>query len=79
MSNRDEVVEILTDIALDADPRLVVTEDCTLEDLGFDDLSMLFVLTRAEEAFDVDIPDLTVTLGMTVGEAADAIVRYTGE
>jgi acyl carrier protein len=57
----------------------VLPSDRFVEDLGYDSLSVMALLTEILDEFDLDLPDLTsledLERAETVGQLADAVTR----
>jgi acyl carrier protein len=67
----------LTEIIVDEtgiDPTEVTLDKSFTDDLDIDSLSMMTIVTLAEDKFDVEIPDEAVKDLVTVGDAVDFIV-----
>lgn len=79
LMNRQEILENLKEILMDADERgseLVdmVTEDSRLtEDLGLSSVNMLYIIIATEEVFGIRFDDLGVGAFRTVGDVVDYI------
>ncbi|PJI93414.1 acyl carrier protein [Luteimicrobium subarcticum] len=56
----------------------VVREASFTDDLDIDSLSMMTIVTHAEDKFDVRIPDEDVKNLSTVGDAVDYITKAQG-
>lgn len=56
----------------------VQTEKSFTDDLDIDSLSMMTIVTLAEEKFDVRIPDEDVKNLVTVGDAVNYITKAQG-
>jgi acyl carrier protein len=75
--NSEEVLAGLVDIVVEETglPAEVVTPDKTfIDDLDVDSLSMMTIVTLAEDKFSVRIPDEAVKDLTTVGAAAEYIL-----
>ncbi|SEI94299.1 acyl carrier protein [Demequina mangrovi] len=74
--SKDEVLTGLAEIVneeTDIDVAEVTLEKSFTDDLDIDSLSMMTIVTLAEEKFDVRIPDEKVKDLVTVGDAVDYI------
>lgn len=76
MADKNEILAALTEIVVEETG--LPAEQVTLEanftdDLDVDSLSMMTIITYAEEKFDVRIPDEQATALKTVGDAVDFI------
>lgn len=69
-----EIIEEVTGI----EPSEVTPEKSFVDDLDIDSLSMMTIVTLAEEKFDVRIPDEKVKDLATVGDAVDFIAGAQG-
>ena len=67
-----EIINEETGVATDA----VQPDKAFTEDLDIDSLSMMTIVTHAEDKFDVRIPDDDVKNLKTVGDAADYILKH---
>ena len=66
-----EIIEEVTGI----EPSEVTVEKSFVDDLDIDSLSMMTIVTLAEEKFDVRIPDEEVKNLVTVGDAVSYITK----
>lgn len=76
--SKDEVLAGLAEIVseeTDIDTAEVTAEKSFTDDLDIDSLSMMTIVTLAEEKFDVRIPDEQVKNLVTVGNAVDFITE----
>ncbi|WP_062516410.1 acyl carrier protein [Demequina gelatinilytica] len=76
--SKDEVLAGLAEIVneeTDIDVAEVTAEKSFTDDLDIDSLSMMTIVTLAEEKFDVRIPDEKVKDLVTVGDAVDYIAN----
>ncbi|WP_062385424.1 acyl carrier protein [Demequina iriomotensis] len=76
--SKDEVLAGLAEIVneeTDIDVAEVTVEKSFTDDLDIDSLSMMTIVTLAEEKFDVRIPDEKVKDLVTVGDAVDFIAN----
>ncbi|WP_062303784.1 acyl carrier protein [Demequina subtropica] len=76
--SKDEVLAGLAEIVneeTDIDVAEVTVEKSFTDDLDIDSLSMMTIVTLAEEKFDVRIPDEKVKDLVTVGDAVDYIAN----
>ncbi|MDR2373260.1 MAG: acyl carrier protein [Bifidobacteriaceae bacterium] len=74
--DKNEVLEGLTEIIVDEtgiDPADIALDRSFVDDLDIDSLSMMTIVTLAEDKFDVEIPDDSVKDLVTVGDAVDFI------
>ncbi len=79
LMTRQEILETLKEILMDADERgseLVdkVSEQSRLtEDLGLSSVNMLYMIIATEEVFDIRFDDVGVNEFQTVGDVMDYI------
>lgn len=71
ISNLAEIIEEVTGI----EPSEVTVEKSFVDDLDIDSLSMMTIVTLAEEKFEVRIPDEDVQNLATVGDAVAYITK----
>ncbi|MDR2379481.1 MAG: acyl carrier protein [Bifidobacteriaceae bacterium] len=74
--DKNEVLEGLIEIIVDetgADPGDIDPDKTFADDLDIDSLSMMTILTLAEDRFDVEIPDDSIQTLQTVQDAVDFI------
>ncbi len=79
--SENEVLEGLAEIVVDEtgiDAAEVTLEKSFTDDLDIDSLSMMTIVTLAEEKFDVRIPDEDVKNLVTVGDAVTYITGAQG-
>jgi acyl carrier protein len=75
--NAAEVLEGLTEIIAEEsglDASQIALDKSFADDLLVDSLTMMTIVTLAEDKFDVEIPDAAVGDLATVGDAVDFIV-----
>jgi acyl carrier protein len=73
-----EVLDALIEIIVDEtglDPEEVTAEKSLADDLDIDSLSMMTIVTLAEDRFNVEIPDDEVKNLVTVGDAVAFIAN----
>ncbi|MFN3865779.1 MAG: acyl carrier protein [Demequina sp.] len=81
MADKNEVLEGLAEIVAEEtglDTADVQLDKSFTDDLDIDSLSMMTIVTLAEEKFDVRIPDEKVKDLTTVGDAVDFITAAQG-
>jgi acyl carrier protein len=77
----EAVLEGLTEIIVDEtglDPAEITLEKSFADDLDIDSLSMMTIVTLAEEKFLVEIPDEAIKQLTTVGDAVKFIAGTEG-
>jgi acyl carrier protein len=78
----NEVFEGLTEIIVEEtglEAGVIAREANFVDDLDIDSLSMMTIVTLAEDKFEVRIPDEAVKTLVTVGDAVDFIVAASVE
>jgi acyl carrier protein len=76
--DKNEVLEGLTEIIVEEtgiDPAQVTADKSFTDDLDIDSLSMMTIVTLAEDKFEVEIPDDSVKDLATVQDAVDFIAN----
>lgn len=68
----EKLKEAIADI-LSVDPNEVTEETTFTEDLGADSLDVYQIVTKIEEAFEIEIPAEAIQEISTVGEAVELI------